>query len=151
MLRYVLAALMAAVIQWNLFATLAQAADSVEPILVKGTDEYKFRTRIRKCVAEKGVNFNHHFTVCTIGQGTDVQINFLIDQETGKVKLIMTSELGVAVSPDSDILVVNPVFWMSPGDPVPSWLWRKVYQYDAIKGDFILVKKDQEQSARPAN
>ena len=149
MLRYLLVAFMAAIIQGSPLAALA-TAQAVEPILVKGTDEYKFRTRIRECAA-KGVNFNRHYTVCTIGQGIDVQINFLIDQQTGKVELIMTSELGVAVSPDSDILVVNPVFWMSPGDPVPSWLWRKVYQYDAAKGDFVLLRKDQEQSARPEN
>lgn len=147
MLRIALIAVMAVLIQ--VIGNVANADGLSEPKLIKGTTEYQFRTRLRQC-ADEGVNFNRHYTVCSINQGTDFQINFMIDRETGKVELIMSSELGVEMSPNSNILVVNPEFWMSPGDEVPSWLSRRYYLFDETTKEFVLIKENRDQTSRPA-
>lgn len=148
MLRFIFVAMIATLIQHNYFHSPAQASDLAEPILVLGTKANDFEDMIRECAAEEGINFNHNFTVCTT-KTTGAQANFLINRKTGEVKLIMTSELGIEVSPDSDIMVVNPYFWMSEGDAVPAWLWRKFYKYEDNTGEFILIGKNQEQNPKP--
>jgi len=148
MLRIALIAVMAISTFINLPVNKALASELAEPVLVRGTNEDQFRTKLRECAAENGVNFNHHFTLCSISV-TGAQPNFLIDRRTGKVTRIMDSELGIEVSPDSDILVVNPFFFTSPGDEIPSWLWRQFYRYDSAKDDFILVEKNQKPDQRP--
>ncbi len=159
MLRFVLIAVMAMFTSLTINLS-AQADNLLEPVLVEGTTEYKFRTKLNECAAREGVNFNNHFTVCTIGQGPDFQIIFIIDRNTGHAKLAMssvdgkdkpvTSSLGVEVSRDSDTMVVNPEFWMSPGDEVPARLSRQFYQYDEDTRKFVFLSENQEQSPRPA-
>lgn len=112
------------------------------PVLKKGTDAYKFRTMISDCAEHGGINFAGRYTICSIGQGSDAQINFLIDRCDGKVRLIEGSELGVSTDPASSLLIINPdpsTYYTWP--EVPSWLTIRYYTLNVNTGELKFVEE----------
>jgi len=112
-----------------------------KPVLKKRSVAYKFRTRINEC-AQDGVNFAGKYTLCSIGQGTDVQINFLIDRRNGNVRRIEGSELGVETHPASNLLIINPdpsVYYTWP--EVPQWLSIRYYALNVDTGELAFLQE----------
>ncbi len=58
--------------------------------------------------ADKGPNFAGHYTVVSIGCGTQCQENWLIDAKTGKILNKFSSVVGTAYKLDSYLMVINP-------------------------------------------
>ena len=66
-----------------------------------------FRTKLREG-AKQGPNFAGHYTVVTIGCGTQCQQNWIIEARTGKILDSFPSIVGIAYQLNSLLLVVNP-------------------------------------------
>lgn len=78
----------------------------VKPLLKKGALGWNLRTRIRE-QAKDGPNFAGEWTLVSIGAGTGVQVNLLVNARTGRVVQAPQSQLGVIVRLNSRLLVVN--------------------------------------------
>lgn len=57
---------------------------------------------------EAGVNFAGRYTVVTVGCGTNCQLHYVVNRETGKVVEKLQSNLGAEFSPDSRLFIINP-------------------------------------------
>ena len=66
-----------------------------------------FRTKLREG-AKQGPNYAGHYTVVTIGCGTQCQQNWVIEARTGKILDRFFSIIGIAYQLNSLLLVVNP-------------------------------------------
>ncbi len=79
-----------------------------EPVLKKGTPEYKFRTRIKEGAQATGINLCGQYTFLSIEFTGPFQINFVVNRETGTVYPAPASETGVRFSVDDNVVVYNP-------------------------------------------
>lgn len=112
-----------------------------EPVIEKGTHAYKFRAALQSC-AKRGIDFAGKYSVCSIGQGSNFQLNFLIDRYNGKVYEVEDSEVGYAADPASDLFVTNfdyESYWTYP--EIPHWLWVEYYTFDEAKGKMVLIER----------
>lgn len=78
----------------------------VKPVLKKGALGWNLRTRIRK-QAKAGPNFAGEWTLVSVGAGTSVQVNLLVNARTGRVVSAPQSRFGVIVRLNSRLLIVN--------------------------------------------
>jgi len=68
----------------------------------------KYRTKLKEG-ARKGPNFAGHYTIVTIGCGTECQENWLIDTQTGKILTRIHSMIGLKYQLDSALMIINPI------------------------------------------
>lgn len=66
-----------------------------------------YRTKLQDG-ASHGPNFAGHYTVVSIGCGTQCQENWIIDAQTGKILYKFHSVIGIRFQPDSALMIVNP-------------------------------------------
>ena len=66
-----------------------------------------FRTKLREG-AKQGPNYAGHYTVVTIGCGTQCQQNWIIEAQTGIILDSFSSIIGIAYQLNSLLLIVNP-------------------------------------------
>ena len=71
----------------------------------KHADNY--RTKLGEG-AKKGPNFAGHYTVVTIGAGTQFQDNWVIDAQSGKIVAKFLSSIIPQYHIDSTLLIINP-------------------------------------------
>jgi hypothetical protein len=67
----------------------------------------RFKTKLVQA-AQNGPNYAGHYTIVTIGCGTQCQDNWLIDAKTGKILDKISSMIGVSYAKNSYLLIVNP-------------------------------------------
>ena len=84
---------------------LKETPASVDLSSYKGAKTYK--TKLQEGT-RKGPNFAGHYTVVTIGCGTQCQENWVIDAKTGKILDKVSSIIGTKYQVDSLLLIVNP-------------------------------------------
>lgn len=70
-------------------------------------DAKRYRTKLEEG-AKIGPNFAGHFTIVTIGCGTQCQQNWLINAQTGKILSQFPSVFGLKYQLDSNLLIINP-------------------------------------------
>ena len=71
-------------------------------------DAYTFRTRIRSEV-KQGANFAGHYTVVSIGCGTNCANHALVDTKTGRIIAFgLPSTMGASYNIRSRLLILNP-------------------------------------------
>lgn len=71
------------------------------------TDTRTHRSAILEGLQE-GVNFAGKYTVVTVGCGTNCQLHYVVDRETGKVMDKLQSSVGAKYSADSRLFIINP-------------------------------------------
>jgi hypothetical protein len=83
------------------------------PILLKNTNEWEFRTRIRERCRAEGVNFAGHHTLIEIRCGSACVFTVIVDRITGKVHMsdvplgLDEGHLGVDFHVNSTMLIMN--------------------------------------------
>jgi len=65
-----------------------------------------YRTKLAEG-SRKGPNFAGHYTIVTIGCGTNCQQNWIIDAQTGKILYKFNSMFNTKYQVDSTLLIVN--------------------------------------------
>ncbi|HUX80130.1 MAG TPA: hypothetical protein VMW10_10370 [Alphaproteobacteria bacterium] len=111
----------------------------------KGAKTYKSKLQEG---AEKGPNFAGHYTVVSIGCGTQCQENWVIDAKTGKILDKFPSIVGTKQQVDSTLLIVNPAdpelkkaYEEHPEQPL---LGEMNTTYEILKdGKFEVIHKDK--------
>jgi hypothetical protein len=66
-----------------------------------------YRTRLQEG-SQAGPNFAGHYTVVTIGAGSNHQNQWIIEAKTGKILGNFLTHFGIAYRPDSNLLILNP-------------------------------------------
>ncbi|MBS0271221.1 MAG: hypothetical protein JSR85_01065 [Proteobacteria bacterium] len=67
----------------------------------------RFKTKLTQG-AQAGPNYAGHYTIVTIGCGTQCQDNWLIDAKTGKILARFQSMIGITYKKNSFLVIINP-------------------------------------------
>ena len=119
-------------------ASVTNLTKNAEPRLVRGTDFWNFRTRIRNAAA-KTPNFAGHYILEQWGCGTECQMGVLIDARTGDLFWLPISGWGVLHRTDSNLLIVNPV--PPHTGYIPGWLTIEYFVWTGT--EFKLVHEEK--------
>jgi hypothetical protein len=66
-----------------------------------------YRADIEACVADTGINFGSHFTVCGVSRGPDSQTIFVVDRVTGFVQALTETRAGFETQAGSLLFLAN--------------------------------------------
>jgi hypothetical protein len=102
-----------------------------------------YRTRIREAV-RSGTNFAGHYTLVTIGCGTNCARHTIVDTKTGQIIMSgLPSIMGIAYKKNSRLLIVNP----KEGFPTPASLnitkEEAVREWSAISREYYVLEESE--------
>lgn len=103
-------------------------SQSQRPILVRGTEQYRFSTLITES-SGCPVQFAGHYNVAVWGSGTESKTGFILDRQTGFSYRLPPASWRYMFHPESRLLLVDPLLIKDIGKYIPSYIESKVYEW----------------------
>lgn len=101
---------------------------------------WNYRTRLRRGL-KSGPNFANTYAVITHGCGTQCQVNWITNIETGKVLSSVGSTYGVEYKRDSRLIIADNPHFSEERDPYEYGLLRSVDYYLILDDELVLIKR----------